>query len=263
MSNVTFQAFVQALGAASALNGTEILAMIQSGNPVQVALGNLLIALNQSSIPTGGNGIYVPAANTLGFANNGSQTGKLTSSVMTMPSYEVTGSGVPNNGIYLPSAGTVGFAASGAQVGTVGAAKQWNLWEPNFSVAALKNAATMDSGTFTGTLTGMTSGTTGTVNWTRSGNIVALYIANSITGTSNSTSMSMTGIPTALQSLNAQTAACLVEDNGIVNSAAIASIAAGTLSFLKLSGTAYSSTAFTASGTKGITAQWGIVYAIQ
>jgi hypothetical protein len=263
VANTTYQAYVQSLGAASALTGAELIALIQSGNPVQIALNNLNIALNSTTAPP--NGIYVPVANTIGFSNNSIQTGTLTSAAMTMPAYAVTGSSVPANGIYLPSANTVGFATNSVQAGTISATRQWQLYEPNFSAAALKQAATMDSGSFTGTFTGMTGTVTGTINWTRSGNLVTLRAATAITGTSNANTMTMTGLPAALSPFAEVKGISGVTDSGNTDIPGQVDITAGstTLLFFKYNGTQYLQNAFTATGTKGIASGWTYSYTLQ
>jgi hypothetical protein len=59
-------------------------------------------------------------------------------------------------------------------------------------------ASATSAGSFTGTLTGMTAGTTGTMNYTRVGNFIILTARASITGTSNAVTMTMTGLPAAV-----------------------------------------------------------------
>jgi hypothetical protein len=114
------------------------------------------------------------------------------------------------------------------------------------------------SGSFTGTLTGMTAGTTGTVNWVRIGKRVRLEFRATIEGTSNTTSMTMTGLSAAIQPVRAQLVTVSeLEDNGVAYSG-VASFGAGsgTVTFFldQVSGAKItrSSTAFTNSGTKGI-----------
>lgn len=58
---------------------------------------------------------------------------------------------------------------------------------------------TPDQGQFIATLTGCTSAVTGQVNWIRNGQQVTLSIPFSISGTSNSTTMTLTGLPAAIQ----------------------------------------------------------------
>lgn len=57
---------------------------------------------------------------------------------------------------------------------------------------------TPDTGTFTVTLTGCTTSPTATAVWARIGNLVILALP-ALTGTSNTTSMTMTGLPTEIQ----------------------------------------------------------------
>ncbi len=115
---------------------------------------------------------------------------------------------------------------------------------------------------FTGALTGMTATTTGQIDaivngstvWlTRSAGIAAL------TGTSNATSMTLTGIPAALQPKFTTLAVC----HGLINNG---SSALGGLASISSSGVITFSladnppAAFTNSGTKGLAAGWTISY---
>ncbi len=113
-----------------------------------------------------------------------------------------------------------------------------------------------DSGTFTGTVTGCTAGVTGTMRWFKIGNLVTIYSPGGMTGTSNTTAMTMTGLPAVIQPVNAQLVVCSVEDNGSNVSTAVQVNSSGTLTFYRsvVSGTAvtYSATGFTNSGTKGL-----------
>lgn len=121
-------------------------------------------------------------------------------------------------------------------------------------VAAALVDMTPDKGSFTGTYTGMSAGTTGTVNWTRVGNLVIMTLP-ALTGTSNSTSFTMTGIPASIQPTTAGTFGVLTvaADNGLtqwVGSAANGfefTISGGTMTFYK-GGTA---AGWTATGAKG------------
>jgi hypothetical protein len=114
---------------------------------------------------------------------------------------------------------------------------------------------TQDSGSFTATLTGMSSATTGTVGWHRSGTVIALRITSQIAGTSNSTAMSMTGVPSGLLSATGgHYKPCIVRDNGasvlgsanVTDSSILFNVAAAT--------------AFTGSGSKGLPAGWELIY---
>lgn len=105
-------------------------------------------------------------------------------------------------------------------------------------------------GSFTLTLTGMTAGTTGTVNYVANGRTVTLSVASAgISGTSNATTMTGTGLPAALFPVTDQTVPFNVLDNGAgaLGSGVIAA-ATGTITFKK----DFNGTAFTAAGTKGL-----------
>jgi hypothetical protein len=71
---------------------------------------------------------------------------------------------------------------------------------------------TPDFGTFTGTVTGMTTALTGPFKFAKMGNLVLVYAAASISGTSNSNSMSVIGIPTAILPTNAPLQITTVSD---------------------------------------------------
>lgn len=107
-----------------------------------------------------------------------------------------------------------------------------------------------ESGTFTATLTGCTTSPTGTVRYSRSGNIVTLHIP-AISGTSNTTAMTLTGLPSALQvGTTTQNAVVRVTDNGTASFGTAAIAAPG--SAISFGIGASGSGTFTGSGTKGV-----------
>ena len=124
---------------------------------------------------------------------------------------------------------------------------------------------TPDFGTFTGTPTGGTgfSPATVTCRWARVGNLVTLIIP-ATTGTSNSTSFTMTGLPAAIQPNTSQTILLPVgieNNSGGSQPAQVTISASGTMTFLWTTGTvSFSATGFTASATKGIYAPLTISY---
>lgn len=132
------------------------------------------------------------------------------------------------DGFYWSSAGVLGIALSGVTAGFI------------------------QQGSFTGTLTGYAAGPTGTVTWQRIGQIVFLYCTAQISGTSNAGTLTMTGIPAAIQP--AGNYACLLSrilDN-TATSLGTASISGGTITFgIGVAGT---TNAFTSSGVKGVAA---------
>lgn len=81
---------------------------------------------------------------------------------------------------------------------------------------ASADANTLDDyeeGTFTGTLTGVSGSVTATVRYTKIGNSVALDVPQ-VTGTSDATTKTITGMPAAIMPAREKTAVCLASDNG-------------------------------------------------
>lgn len=103
--------------------------------------------------------------------------------------------------------------------------------------------------TFTGTLTGLTTTPTGSVKYTRNGEIVTLSIPQ-ISGTSNSTAATITGMPTSLAPTTAKRCLVRVQDNGTA-ALGLAEVGTGGVITLYLGATA---AVFTGSGTKSIEA---------
>lgn len=126
---------------------------------------------------------------------------------------------------------------------------QWNLLNPQRAI-----------GSFTLTVTGMSSGVTGTVNYTilPDGKTVYIAINTAITGTSNATTMTGTGVPAILATSSNGNAHVMLlgVDNGINNTLNMGGMNTTTWTFT------YGPTiaSFTASGTKGIngsSTSWG------
>jgi len=117
------------------------------------------------------------------------------------------------------------------------------------------------TGSFTGTLTGYASPPTGTVFYTIMGGICTLYITSAITGTSNSTSMTMTGLPAACQPAVATAGVMEATNGGVANSLArfLTGAGSGTITFTaNVSGDL--AAGFGGSGTKGLPTGWSIRY---
>lgn len=115
---------------------------------------------------------------------------------------------------------------------------------------------TQDSGLFTATLTGFTTTVTGDISWWRNGNTYTLRAASAITGTSNSTSMSMTGVPVGLLAGSGVfEVPTFVRDNGTT---VFGLAAVGTGSIVFSAGSPAGN--FTAAGSKGLSAGWTMVY---
>jgi hypothetical protein len=121
------------------------------------------------------------------------------------------------------------------------------------------------SGTFTGTFTGFTSPQTTTINYYVSGGICTLTnVLFTCEGTSNSTSMSMTGLPTVCQPA---TGSPFVMCSGVINNSAgnyigACLVSAGIVNFYLMTAGSniVSSTGFSPVNIKGIVSGWSISY---
>lgn len=71
------------------------------------------------------------------------------------------------------------------------------------------------TGSFTGTLTGVSSGGTGTVKYSKNGNVVTLQIPTGMVGTANANTHTMTGAPAAIFPATAQTVITINENNTV------------------------------------------------
>jgi hypothetical protein len=115
--------------------------------------------------------------------------------------------------------------------------------------------ATQESGSFTATLTGMTTTVTGTISWRRTGSKTTFTAPSQIAGTSNSTTMSMTGFGAFLPGLNSiGFQPTIVRDNG-ASTIGTAILTTSAMVF----GVGLAGGNFTASGSKGIPAGWQII----
>lgn len=121
-------------------------------------------------------------------------------------------------------------------------------------------------GSFTGTLTGFGSNPTGTITYRVNKNLVTLHAESEISGTSNATTMTMTGLPSGLNpGGNRVVLDGMLMDNGGANPTLLgrATIeAAGTIRFGLYSSSVFSNSAFTSSGSKGLRAGWSITYSL-
>ena len=104
----------------------------------------------------------------------------------------------------------------------------------------------LPNGSFTGSLTGCTTVPTGTVEYSRRGDLVVLEIP-AISATSNTTAATITGMPTVIKPAAAQTVVGITQDNGTTAFGKIIVETNGTLTLH----VAQSAT-FTGSGTKGV-----------
>lgn len=117
-------------------------------------------------------------------------------------------------------------------------------------------------GSFTGTLSGMTGSTTGQINYMVDNSMVWLHRSGSgagITGTSNATTMSLSGIPAVITPKFTTLAVCHgLIDNGSADLGGVASISNTGSATFKIA--ANPPAAFTNVGTKGLAAGWTMSY---
>lgn len=109
-----------------------------------------------------------------------------------------------------------------------------------------------NAGSFTGTLTGMSGTITGTFYWRVSDDFVDLWCDQDITGTSNDTAMTLTGLSAAIQPGSTRfTSDFRALDNTAIAGPFYAAISGSVVTFLPN---------FTSSGSKGLKAGWTIGY---
>lgn len=111
-------------------------------------------------------------------------------------------------------------------------------------------SAKFATGTFTGTLTGVSGTATGTLRYDISGQIVSLYIP-AIADTSNATTMTITGGPSAIQPTRAQVCPAVVKDSGTDQLGLVQVETSGVLTF----SSDVAGAAFTNTGSKGVNLQ--------
>jgi hypothetical protein len=105
------------------------------------------------------------------------------------------------------------------------------------------------TGSFTGTMTGMTTSPTGTVKYSIEGQTVSLEIPQ-ILGTSNSTFMTMTGVPTDVRPITRQWIMATGHDNAVDVFAKAVIETDGTITFHN--GASLTAGSWTAAGAKGV-----------
>jgi hypothetical protein len=120
------------------------------------------------------------------------------------------------------------------------------------------------SGSFTGTFTGFTAPVTASVQYRIYSNVAYMFFNTTPPfGTSNSTSMTMTGLPTAMIPSVDKFILCCTEDNGNTEQlSALAVTSSGTCTFYKyLFGSGvFNSAGYTNSGAKGLPVDWSVSY---
>lgn len=180
----------------------------------------------------------------------------------------VTGTLPAANGGTGQTSYTVGdilYASSTTALSKLAAGTSGQVLTSNGAAAPTwSSAGGCTTGSFTATLTGYASGPTGTVNYRVCGNVATLWANSSITGTSNANTLTMTGLPAAVQPANPHVFPSHMSDGGLEGLSGLCLVSAGTITF-QLStvvGTVIRSTSasFTVTGTKGITAAWTLSY---
>lgn len=133
--------------------------------------------------------------------------------------------------------------------------------------------ASVITGSFTATLTGMTAATTGLVFYRIAGGICTLYVEANITGTSNTTALTLTGLPAACQPVTTgqRDVICYgVGDNtqslqGLATIDGTGAASPGTIAFTLFNTNVVANriqagAVFTNSGTKGLVNRWQVAY---
>jgi hypothetical protein len=120
-----------------------------------------------------------------------------------------------------------------------------------------------DEGTFTATLTGISGSSTGTASYTRAGKKVTLYIP-ALTGTSNTTACTITGMPAAIRPATAFSVSVpKIMENTADHIGWVDVNTAGTITLGFFSAITTATQTFTSSGTKGLPLASAIAYTIQ
>lgn len=104
----------------------------------------------------------------------------------------------------------------------------------------------MSTGSFTASLTGCDAGVTGTANYSINGNVVTLDLP-ALSGTSNTTAATITGLPAAIQPVSTKSFFLSVQNNGSVANQ-VGTLSGGTITLY----VNFNATGFTASNAKGI-----------
>ncbi len=131
-----------------------------------------------------------------------------------------------------------------------------NTWSQN-----TLTALTYNGDSYIGTITGMTAGITGTVQCRLIGATVTIYINANLVGISNTTAMTLTGMPATFRPVSSTRTAISVgmRDNGVDSIGGVASIATtGVITFG--TGINNNTAGFTAANGKGLLAGWSITY---
>lgn len=136
------------------------------------------------------------------------------------------------------------------------------IYENLASVAALRAVATQNSALNTVTMTGFAA-VSGRMTMNRNGNEVTLIAFDPLTGTSNATTMGLTGITAEYQPSAARIVTCMVQNNGVQVQAQASISAAGVITFsMQTALNIFSATGFTNAAANGLTAGTTIIYSL-
>lgn len=128
--------------------------------------------------------------------------------------------------------------------------------------------AVTETGSFTGTLTGVTGTVTGTINYRRVNNLVTLYLNAALNGTSNASTMTITGVPSGIRpNFYRAVVTDLTDNNNELLGIAVVETDGEIEFFLYGTSTvanrvSVTTSTFTSSGTKGLTSGWTLSYPI-
>jgi len=188
---------------------------------------------------------------------NAANTGWLNRYTLSTGALLGQGLGTPASGVLTNCTGTAAGLSIGGNAATVSSVTGATGNIAGSSGSCTGNAATATtatnggtSGTFTITGTGFTANPTATATWHLNNNVVTLNIPiNTIQGTSNATSFTLTGLPAAINPANPKRVGLLSGvDNTSTYVACDAYISANVITLLP----ARAGQAWTASGTKAL-----------
>lgn len=166
----------------------------------------------------------------------------------------------PSAGVSLLPFGSVGFLSGTVTLSALTSSSfiktSANTWQQsNLTQVSWQLSA------FTGTITGVTATIQGPVLYRQTGHLVTLYLSAALTGISNSTGLTLTGMPVGIKPGNAQVVGSFnMEDNGATIGGTASVSTAGVVTFG--SGINGNVSGFTATGTKGLQAGWSITYCV-
>ena len=202
----------------------------------------------------------------LGFGNLGAQLGDAGGTIPTLYTpTAIIGIGNSTGGVVLDTTSWRPFVANAFSLGTptlpfsaaaITGAITWNGYTvaaPTGGTTYLKNDGTWDTPSggatnysYTGTVTGLTISITGTVTYTRVGDMVTMNLFSGALGVSNSTSMTITGGTVNMRPASDKWVLMGIGDNGALGLGVAIIQPSGVIDFRK----DVSGTPFTASGIK-------------